>query len=125
VATEAGAWYMLIRTRLRLSEARDHLGLRERVMRSTLAEEGITDPQEVEARLEADPEVADARGLVSARESQQEDWLALGIFLMLLSGADAYVSAHLARFPDPIEVAVLPGVAGGMELAVRIPVSGP
>ncbi len=124
VATEAGTWYALLRTRLRLSEARDHLDLRERAMRSVLADEGITDPAEVEALLEADPEIADARGLVSSRESQQEDWLALGIFLMLLSGADAYVSAHLAGFPDPIEVGVLPGAAGGVELAVRIPVGG-
>ena len=121
VAAESGTWYALIRTRLRLSEARDHLALRERAVRSALTREGITDPEEIEARLESDSAVADARGLVSSRESQQEDWLALGIFLMLLSGADAYVSAHLARFPEPIQVGLLPGLAGGMELAVRIP----
>ena len=121
VAAEAGTWYALIRTRLRLVEARERASLRERVLREALAREGVTDPAEVQQRLDTDPALSDVRGLVASRESQQEDWVALGIFLMLLSGADAYVSAHLANFPDPIEVGVVPGVAGGVELAVRVP----
>lgn len=125
VITEGGTWYQLIRTRLRLLNARDHLDLRERAVRASLASDGITDPDEIEARLVSDPGVVGARSLVSSRESQQEDWVALAVFLMLLSGADAYVSAHLAGFPDPIDVGVLPGPDGGVELAVRVPVPGP
>lgn len=124
VTAEAGTWYALIRTRMRLNEARERASLRERNVRAGLEREGLTDPIEIEQRLDADPALQDIRGLVEAREGQQEDWLALGIFLMLLSGADAYVSAHLANFPDPIEVGVVPGVAGGVELAVRVPVGG-
>lgn len=121
VAAEAGTWYALIRTRMRLNEARDRASSRERTLRAALEREGVTDPQDVQERLDANPALRDIQGLVEARESQQEDWVALGIFLMLLSGADAYVSAHLANFPDPIEVGVVPGVAGGVELAVRVP----
>jgi len=124
-AAESGIAYALVRTRLRLSEARDRVELREGVIRRSLAAEEVTDATEVANRLSADPRLADARGLVSARESQQEDWLALGIFLMLLGGADAYVSTHLANFPDPIEVGLLPSASGGVELAVRIPWRGP
>ncbi|MEX2467811.1 MAG: hypothetical protein WD995_12950 [Gemmatimonadota bacterium] len=124
-AAQSGTAYALVRTRLRLLEARDRADLRERVLRRALEAEGVTGPDELEARLDEDAALSDIRGLVSARESQQEDWLALGIFLVLLSGADAYVSAHLANFPDPIEVGVLPGVAGGVELAFRVPVGGP
>lgn len=124
VTAEAGTWYALIRTRMRLNEARERASLRERNVRAALEREGLTDPIEIEQRLDADPALQDIRGLVEAREGQQEDWLALGIFLMLLSGADAYVSAHLANFPDPIEVGVVPGLAGGVELAVRVPVGG-
>lgn len=124
VAAEAGTWYALIRTRMRLNEARDRASLRERNLRAGLEREGVTDPIEIEQRLDADARLQDVRGLVESRESQQEDWVALGIFLMLLSGADAYVSAHLANFPDPIDVGVVPGTAGGVELAVRVPVGG-
>ncbi len=124
VAAEAGTWYALIRTRMRLNEARDRASLRERNLRAGLEREGLTDPIEIEQRLDADARLQDVRGLVESRESQQEDWVALGIFLMLLSGADAYVSAHLANFPEPIDVGVVPGTAGGVELAVRVPVGG-
>lgn len=124
VAAETGTWYALIRTRMRLNEARERASLRERNVRAALEREGLTDPIEIEQRVDADPALQDIQGLVEAREGQQEDWLALGIFLMLLGGADAYVSAHLANFPDPIEIGVVPGVAGGVELAVRVPVGG-
>jgi len=124
-AVQSGTAYAFIRTRLRLSEARERAELREGVLRRSLAAEGVTDAAEIEARLDADPALTDIRGLVSARESQQEDWLALGIFVVLLSAADAYVSAHLAHFPEPIEVGAVPGPNGGVELAVRIPLRGP
>lgn len=125
VAAQAGTAYALVRTRLRLSEARERASRRETVLLRALEAEGVTAPEEVEQRLDADPRLNDVRGLVSSRESQQEDWLALGIFLVLLSGADAYVSAHLSNFPEPIEVGVLPGPGGSIELAARIPVRGP
>jgi hypothetical protein len=116
---------MLIRTRLRLSEARDRVATRERVVRASLEADGVTDPAEIQARIAADQGVSAAGALVESRESQQEDWLALGIFLMLLSGADAYISSHLAHFPDPIEVGVVPAADGGIAVAVKVPVRGP
>ena len=125
VVTESATAWMLIRTRLRLSEARDRVATRERVVRASLEAEGVTDPTELQTRIAADPGVSAAGALVESRESQQEDWVALGIFLMLLSGADAYISSHLAHFPDPIEVGVVPAADGGIALAVKVPVRGP
>jgi len=119
VAAASGTAYALIRTRLRLSEARERLALREGLLRDALAAEGVTGP-ELDARLDANPGLVDARGLVGARESQQEDWVALAIFLTLLGGADAYVSAHLANFPEPIQVGAVPGPTGGVELRIGI-----
>lgn len=124
-AVQSGTTYAFIRTRLRLSEARERAELREGVLRRSLEAEGVTEAADIEARLDGDPALTDIRGLVSARESQQEDWLALGIFVVLLSAADAYVSAHLAHFPEPIEVGAAPGAGGGLELAIRIPLGGP
>lgn len=122
VAVETSSAYALIRTRIRLQEAREHAALRERVLRRALADEGVTEPAEVAARLDENPRLADARRLVAAREEQQEDWVALTIFLVLLGGADAFVSAHLRDFPEPLEVGLVPGPDGRIQVAVRIPV---
>ena len=55
-------------------------------------------------------------------KQQFEDWLALGIFTVLLGGADALVSAHLQDFPD---VTLTPTDDGGrMELRVSVPFGG-
>ena len=65
--------------------------------------------------------MADARARVEAREGQFEDWVAMGIFLTFLSGADAFVTAHLRDFPDPVEVVVAPTPDGsGVEVAAKL-----
>ncbi len=70
--------------------------------------------------LDEDAQVVRARGLVTAREGQREDWLAVGLFFLLISGVDAFVSAHLQDFPEPLTIEPSPDV-GGLELTVRIP----
>ena len=46
--------------------------------------------------------------------------MALGIFLVLLSAADAYVSAHLARFPDPLDLETSVAPNGGIDVGFRV-----
>lgn len=121
-AVEAATAYGLLRTRRRLSEARERAGLRESVLRARLAAEGVTDPTEIEAAVEDDALLNGFQDLVTSRQGQQEDLVAFGIFLLFLSGADAYVSAHLARFPAPIEVQVAPVTSERAEVAIRIPI---
>ena len=55
------------------------------------------------------------------RGEQREDWLAVGIFTMLLSGVDAFVSTHLQDFPEPLTVEGDP-ITGTVEVSVRLPV---
>ena len=112
--------YTTLRTNLRLGVAQDRLALRESRVRARLLEEGLTDPAEIDERLQADAGVAELTSLVDSRAQQREDLIALGIFVLLLSGADAYVSAHLSRFPEPLEVAATPTAPGVVELALRI-----
>ena len=123
VLAESATGWMLARTLARLGAAKDLRDLREGELRFGLAAGGVTDPQEVDPLLTADPGVDDARDLVDARRQQFEDWLALGIFLVFLSGADAFVSAHLQDFPEPVRVE-LRGVPGGAELGLALPVGG-
>jgi hypothetical protein len=117
---ESTSFWMMSRSQQRLSEAQARIRLRETAVLADLADEGITDPLEILDRMDQDPALQELRGLENARSRQREDWLALGIFLVLISGVDAYVSAHLQNFPDPIEVNVQPVGQGRIEVSARV-----
>jgi hypothetical protein len=118
---EAASGLMIFKTHTRITRTRSRLELREGVVTARLVAEGITDPVAIENALAADPEVEDLRALETTRIGQREDWIALGLFLMLIGGADAYVSAHLADFPTA--VVIDPGLGGGMEIGFSLPVN--
>ncbi len=112
--------WMIYKSHRRLGAARRQLGLWEDRVTARLMREGVA-PEEIGAQLERDPEIARFRGLVDARVEQREDWAALGIFILLVSGVDAFVSTHLADFPEPLTVEGDP-LTGTVEVAVRVPV---
>ena len=118
---ESLAGWMLFKTMRRLGAARDQAGLWESRVTAVLMDQGISDLDQIEAALGEHEEVARFRGLVSAREEQREDWVAVAIFTLLISGVDAFVSAHLQDFPEPLTIEGDP-VGEGFEIAVRIPV---
>jgi hypothetical protein len=121
VALESLTAYTLLRTRSRLGDARERASFRESFLRASLDQEGVTDPEVIQTRLDQDEALTGLDDLVSSRESQQEDLIAFGIFVLFLTGADAFVSAHLARFPTPIEVDVSGAPDAGMEVRVSVP----
>ncbi len=115
---EAAAGWMLLKTMRRLGSARQQLSLWEDRVTERLERSGVTEPDEIEAELGRDEEVLRLRSLVDAREAQREDWFAVVLFTLLMSGVDAFVSAHLQNFPDPLTVE---GGDGSMEVGVRLP----
>jgi len=117
---EAVNAFVFLKTRSRLSKAKDRRALWESVVTARLQAQGVEDPEELETSLAEDPMVEDLRGLEEARSEQLEDWMALGIFFLFLGGADAFVSAHLASFPAPVEIEATP--AGGLEIGFSVPV---
>jgi len=119
-ALETATAYALVRTRARLSDARDRAALRESVLRARLADQGVTDPREIAEALDADDALQGLEDLVSSRQSSQEDLVAWGIFLVLLTGVDAYVSAHLSGFPAPIDFEAAASGDGRAELALKV-----
>jgi hypothetical protein len=121
-AVESGIAFMLLKSHSRLEVARDRLALWESVVTARLQAQGIEDPVEIEAALAEDENVSDLRGLEEARAEQREDWMALAIFFVFLGGADAFVSAHLADFPAPVEVDVDAGQSGRVEIGFSVPV---
>lgn len=122
VAAQSGTLYMLVRTGSRRAAAERVVAQREALARERLALEGVTDPAEVALALDEDEGVQNARLLRRARQQQFEDWTALGIFLVLISGVDAFVSSHLQDFPQPVELQYTPLPEGRMELGLRVPI---
>ena len=123
-ATEATTAIMLVRTLRRLAVAKDARDLRESRVREVLVAGGAV-PDSLDVLVDADGAVVGARNLVLSRKQQLEDWVALGAFLLLLSGADAFVSAHLRDFPPPVAVDAAIGPRGSIELGLRLPVGPP
>jgi hypothetical protein len=52
-------------------------------------------------------------GRVDTKEQEREDWIVLMVFNHLLSGLEAYVSAHLWDFPDDLKFRAVPGAVVG------------
>jgi hypothetical protein len=119
--TEAATAFMVFKTQTRIIRTQSRLEMREAVVTARLEAEGITDPGEIEGALAQDPEIEDLRALEETRAGQREDWIALGLFFMLIGGVDAYVSAHLADFPAALVIEPTP--AGGVEIGLSLPVS--
>lgn len=122
-AAETTTGFLLARTIRRLELAKEGRDLKEDRLREQLIGQGITSDTALAARLDADPDVARSRRLVRSRHQQVEDWAALSIFLVFVSGADAFVSAHLRDIPKPIPVTldVAPaGGAGRVALGLRV-----
>lgn len=128
MVAEGGTAWMLLKTINRRSSARDVLDAREALVRAEVIRDnpdaGEELPELIDTALEQDPRVVEAQARVDARQGQFEDWVAMGIFLTFLSGADAFVSAHLRDFPDPIDVNVGPTPEGGVQVGARIRLGG-
>ena len=122
---DVAAGTMVLKSHQFLRSARESVELHEADALRRANRAGL-DPDSVLAFIDADPTVEEARNLVESRTQQREDWIAFGLFMVLLGGVDAFVSAHLSDFPEPLTVGTLPARDGGppaVELGVRVPVS--
>lgn len=121
-AAASGVGFMLHKTvsnrnaARRIRDARASSVVRELIVAGTPADSILI-------LVEEDPRVQEAEELRDTRSQQVQDWAALGIFILLLSGADAFVSAHLMDFPEPLTLEVLP--ENRVQVGVRLPVQGP
>ncbi|MGH7658710.1 MAG: hypothetical protein ACREL6_10795, partial [Gemmatimonadales bacterium] len=57
-------------------------------------------------------------GRVGPKKKEQQDWLILLAFNHLMSGLEAYVSAHLWDFPEDLELRAVPN---GVGVQLRLP----
>lgn len=122
--TEAVSVWMLLKTASRRSTARDGLEFQRAEAERHLRAQGMTNPDSIALLVSEDPAVLGAENLVDTRSQQFEDWAAFGLFMLLVGGADAFVSAHLSDFPVPLEVDLQGTPEHGVEVKFSLPLGG-
>ncbi len=118
---ESISLWMILKTSKTLGSARDIEAFRRAEAEARVVAAGETDPLEIEGLVDEDEVVQNAAELVELRSQQKEDWLAFGLFFLFFGGADAFVAAHLADFPQPLEAAIRPLPDMGVEVAFSVP----
>jgi hypothetical protein len=127
-ALQATSGYMLFRTIGRVHEARDREDRRvsiavdslETLMaEDTAAARRLSDPVAFQAAIDDDPDVAAARALVTSRRRHRQDWITYTLFFTMMSGVDAYVTAHLRGFPA--ELSGEPRPDGSFAFGLTVP----
>lgn len=128
-AIQSASWYMLLKTIGELSEIRGIESrrvaavtdsLNQMIATDSAAAAQLFDPIAFDNAIAADPGVAAARDLIDARREHRQDWIVYTLFFTLMSGVDAYVTAHLNGFPDVLLIE--PRSDGGLDLGVSVPV---
>ena len=117
---ESISFWMIFKTNQLLGSASDILDMRRRDAFERLMADPLDDPLDLQTLLEADLGVVSALELEEIRRQQREDWIAFALFMLLLGGADAFVTAHLADFPEPLETVIRPLPDMGVEFGFRL-----
>lgn len=125
IATQSATLWMILKSVAKQQSAEESRELQRGLVVSELRLQGVHSPDSLLVLSEADPRVEGWDELAEVRSQQVEDWVSLGLFLMFLGAADAFVAAHLADYPEPLTIDVRPGGSfGGMELRMSVPVRG-
>jgi len=119
-SVDAVSGWMILKTSKTHSSALRIATRLEAEAEAALIAAGITDPEEIAAALDEDEVLGEARGLGEVRAQQREDWIAFGLFMLFFGGADAFVSAHLADFPEALETGIRVTPMGGLEVGVSL-----
>ena len=119
-AVQSVTMWMILKTTKTVGSASDILAMRRVDATERLMADPLVDPVDLPTLLEADLGVVDALQLQEIRRQQREDWIAFAVFFLLLGGADAFVTAHLADFPEPLETVIRPLPDMGVEFGFRL-----
>ncbi len=121
--SEVASGTMIYKSHAFLTSARASVVLHEADARRRAGLSGVVDPDSIAVFLDADAAVVGARALTESRTQQREDWIAFALFMLFLGGADAFVSAHLSDFPEPLTVNPVPTNSGppAVEVGIRLP----
>lgn len=117
IASEVGTVAMSLKSWVDLKKAKD--ARKDTVMTPELDDEGepVIDPVTGLPKVTITFKNPNLVGRIPARRTHLEDWLAAVLFNHLFSGAEAYVSAHLADFDANVQASYLPG---GVRVMARV-----
>ena len=74
--------------------------------------EGVTLGMSLKTRHELAYLRRTGSGHAESKRREHEDWIVLLVFNHLVAGLEAYVSAHLADFPEDLRIQAVPGGVG-------------
>jgi len=129
VALQGTSAFMVVRTQIRVNDAKDLVAertaaavdsLNRLIDTDTAAARLLSRPGAFQAAVDSTPGVRRARGLVESRRNQRQDWVTYLIVSTLASGVDAFVSAHLADFPAEIEPEARPDGSAALKFTVPV-----
>jgi hypothetical protein len=119
LTAQGSSYYMLVRTRSRLNDARDKHQAQRGLARDSISALPGADTTDIELRVDSVPAVIARNALVRSRERHMQDWITYTIFFTLASGVDAFVAAHLADFP--VQIGTDPQADGSVDLKLSVP----
>ena len=95
--------------------------LRRVIATDTAAARRLADPIAFEDAVFQNQRVRNARALIESRQRHRQDWITYLLFFTMLSGVDAYVSAHLQDFPADLSARAR---SDRLELSISVPIGG-
>jgi hypothetical protein len=119
---------MLLRTLARYNQAKQVLSRVEGlamdsldilIAMDTAAARRLGDPSAYAAAVTNASGVIRSRALVNSRRQQRQDWITYTLFFTMMSGVDAYVTAHLRGFPA--ELSGEPRPDGSFAFGLTVP----
>ena len=124
VTAQSATLWMVFKSVMKRRSAERFREAERAAVQSELRLQGVQNPDSLRFLSDNDARVQSWDDLRETRSQQVEDWVSLGVFLTLLGAADAFVAAHLADFPEPLSIEVLPGSAPrGVEFRLRYPLA--
>jgi hypothetical protein len=131
VSLQGASWFMLVKTALKLNDARDIEGgvaalARDSLQRAMAADTAVANrlanPAAFDEAMLTYPGLVGARSLVSSRERHRQDWIVYTVVTTFAAAVDAYVTAHLAEFPA--DIMTERSRDGGTSVGLRVPIGG-
>ncbi len=120
---EGASLWMILKTFKTLDTAKTHLKSAEVAVRRELGSTQGLVGADLDEAVQNDSNVKSAATLVEDRSQQREDWIAAGMFFLLFGAADAFVTAHLEDFPEPLKARIETSSELGVGLSFSVPLN--
>ena len=120
---EGASLWMILKSFKTLDSAKTRLKSAEVAVRTELQSTQELSGSDLDEAVQGDSKVKSAAMLVEDRSQQREDWIAAGMFFLMFGAADAFVTAHLEDFPEPLETRIETSPELGVGVSFSLPLN--